>query len=202
MTPPSSCPGGYRLVKIVFTVLVWLWVSPALCADAELVNLFTALAERGSDSVSYTETKTSSFLDLPQVQTGVMEYRKPDTLIRKQATPVSVYLRVEGDEITVKDFRGKRHLDLRSVPLVKAFLSPLRTTLTGDLQTLEKHYLVEFHIQGGHWTLRLTPRNEQLRKIVSEVLVTGSGSQVRRIDIRESDGDRTVTDLRPVEVQG
>lgn len=197
ISPPfhfSRC----RYLRIVLVLVPWLLLPSSLIAS-DLTELFAKLAERGDTAVAFTEEKTSSFLNLPLIQKGVMQYRAPDTLIREQTSPTSVHISVVSDEVTVKDENSERRLDLNQIPLVKAFLSPLRATLAGDLQALQEHYRVAYSTQDTLWMLRLQPRTEQLQGFVNEVVLSGSGDQIQVIEILEKDGDRSVTNLSPIE---
>jgi hypothetical protein len=65
--------------------------------------------------------------------------------------------------------------------------------MAGDLPALERHFTV--HLQGSleDWTLTLIPREAALADIVTRVEIAGANASLRRIEVLEASGDRSVT---------
>ena len=68
----------------------------------------------------------------------------------------------------------------------------LRATLAGDLPQLERHYKLDFSGARGGWTLRLAPRDAQVKGYVETITLAGAEARLRRIEIVEASGDRSV----------
>jgi hypothetical protein len=48
----------------------------------------------------------------------------------------------------------------------------------------------------GQWSLALFPLDRQLAKSVAEVQIDGMRDELRRVEIRQADGDRSLMTLR------
>ena len=81
---------------------------------------------------------------------------------------------------------------LDQYPAVRAFVESIRGTLAGDLKVLRRFYRVELEGSLSDWRLHLLPSDPQMAELVQKVVIGGAGGQVRRIEILEASGDRSV----------
>lgn len=159
-----------------------------------LEQLMNGLAQVKSGEVRFTEKKTSNLLDEPLVLHGTLSYSVPSHLEKHVTSPYDERYQVDGDTLLVenrsKHFR--RSFSLRRYPSMWAFVESFRATLTGDLQTLQRFYDVK--LEGGRddWTLRLTPLDRQMARVVRDIRIAGSGRHIVRMEIDEVNGDRSV----------
>ena len=90
----------------------------------------------------------------------------------------------------------ERRIPLSSQPLLAAFAASLRGVLGGDIVLLQKHY--ELSLQGDEpsWRLDMTPIDEETRRYVQRVTVSGRAGRVSQIEVRETSGDHSVLKVR------
>ena len=125
---------------------------------------------------------------------GSLRYERPNRISKHVQSPFDELLSVEGDALTlVNRAKGEqRILSLREQPALGALVESVRATLAGDLAQLERHYKVELSGAREAWSLRLAPRAAQVRAYVETITIAGSAARVRRIEVLETGGDRSV----------
>jgi hypothetical protein len=83
---------------------------------------------------------------------------------------------------------------------VWAFVESIRSTLAGDLPTLERFYKVELKGDASKWRMKLQPLDQRTYQMVSEIVFVGRTNRVTSIEMREANGDHsimTVTEETP-----
>jgi hypothetical protein len=98
--------------------------------------------------------------------------------------------------LTTERGEHRRVLDLHRYPQILPFVESIRATLAGDRNALERIFHVEFSGSVERWTLTLVPLDQQLTRIVKQVQIDGSRDQLLRVEIRQTDGDRSLMTLR------
>jgi hypothetical protein len=91
-------------------------------------------------------------------------------------------------------------LDLQRYPQIQPFVESIRATLAGDRTALERVFHVDFAGGMERWTLTLVPLVPSVKRTITEVTevrIDGSRDQLRKVEIREADGDRSLMTLRP-----
>jgi outer membrane lipoprotein-sorting protein len=161
-------------------------------AEDALDGLMQQLAARRHGQVSFRELHWSALLEQPLESSGELVYDAPDRLEQHTVTPRPETLVLDHDTITVQ--RGKRRyvLALVDYPEVGALVDSIRATLAGDRTTLERSFRVAFEPGGPAWTLRLEPREARLARLVSRIVITGSGDALATVEITRADGDHSL----------
>ena len=90
----------------------------------------------------------------------------------------------------------KRTLSLQNYPAVWAFVESFRSTLAGDITTLNRFYHVTLEGRPKQWLLILRPIDAQIKNLVSEIRISGSLEQINTIETREAGGDYSVMNIR------
>jgi outer membrane lipoprotein-sorting protein len=173
---------------------------PVRAADPPLAlePLMAALARNGPGTVRFTETKTSALLKAPIESSGTLTYAAPAKLEKHTLAPRDERFAVDGDTVVVespaRNAAEKRRFELRlgDYPAIRAFVESIRGTLAGDLASLRRHYRVELEGAWSDWRLHLLPADPQMAELVTKVVIGGAGGDVRRIEILEASGDRSV----------
>ena len=162
----------------------------------DLPRLMQLLAAVPAAEVPYTEKKFSSLLSAPVVSSGKLLYRRPDIVEKNIETPRKESYRFVGEELVVTRDGKERRIPLSSQPLLAAFAASLRGVLGGDIVLLRKHY--ELSLQGDEpsWRLDMMPIDEETRRYVQRVTVSGRAGRVGQIEVRESSGDHSVLKVR------
>ncbi len=105
--------------------------------------------------------------------------------------PFASVLKLTRDEIVAtqgNDVAFK--LNASKEPSVRVINGLLFSLLNGDVSKLGEHFKIEGEANAKTWKLVLTSRQAALAKLMSKVELTGD-QYVRRIDIDETNGDKT-----------
>ncbi|WP_232338145.1 LolA family protein [Bordetella flabilis] len=69
------------------------------------------------------------------------------------------------------------------------------TVLGGDTQALQDNFDMALSGSAGDWQLVMTPKSALLKQIFTDIRISG-GKLVQRIELRETQGDRTVMEMK------
>jgi outer membrane lipoprotein-sorting protein len=176
--------------------------SPAHAADASgwtLDRLMATLAQHKSGRATFTETKYLSIAAQPLESSGELVFVAPDHLEKHTLSPKPENLVVDGDMLTIERNQHTYTLALARYPELGAFIDSIRATLAGNRYALEHVYKVTLDGHGDDWTLTLTPLDSRMLKVVSTITLDGTRDALRRVAIRQADGDRSLMRLSPVD---
>jgi hypothetical protein len=193
------------LVAAACAALVGLWplsapanateaVGDASSADhdAGFDELMRLLAERKHGHVTFTETHTLAVLQRPLHSSGELLYDAPDRLEKRTLKPQAEDLVLSGNVLTVRRGGHTHTLDLARHREIAPWVESIRATLAGDRAALERYFEVSYSGEPAHWKLVLVPRDPASDASIAEVRIEGSGATLQRLEIRETDGDRSV----------
>jgi hypothetical protein len=184
-----------RLQSIFVAVIL---CAPVRAAD-DLDDVMHALAARRHGEVSFVEQHFMSLLKKPLQSSGELVYDAPDRLEKRTLEPHRESLVLSGGVLTLERDHRSRVLELTSVPDVVPYIESIRATLAGDRAALERLFRLQFSGNLARWTLVLAPLDERLQKLVAEVRIEGAQDQLLQVQIRQSDGDRSLMSLHPPE---
>ena len=173
--------------------LALLTLSPLAHADAwGLGDLMRALSQTRTAKAQFTERKYIGFLDQPVESSGELSFQAPDRLEKRTLLPKPEFLAVDGERLVVEQ-AGKRRMvvSLRSQPEATAFVESVRATLAGDQAALERFYTVELQGRADAWRLTLTPRQDNMRKVIQRIRMEGARTDITAIAFDQADGDRS-----------
>jgi outer membrane lipoprotein-sorting protein len=165
------------------------WGVPELMAELRAVRAVRA---------TFAETKYLHALTRPLELSGTLAYRAPDWLEKHTLAPYDERLVLDGDTLTIADAKQRRSFPLERNPPVQAFVESIRSTLAGDLDTLQRFYDVRLSGERGRWRLVLVPTDATMQSLVTEILLGGRDAWVETIEIHAAGGDRTVMTVSPV----
>ncbi|HUI60978.1 MAG TPA: LolA-related protein [Steroidobacteraceae bacterium] len=160
--------------------------------SVELDRLMSALAQRKHGHVAFVEQKFIALLERPVESSGELLYDAPDRLEKRTVKPRPESLVLEGGVVTARRGRHTYVLDLHRYPQIMPFIESMRATLAGDRPALERVFQLDFAGTLASWTLGLAPRDPELAGTVREIRIAGDHDQVRTVEIREADGDRSL----------
>ncbi len=148
----------------------------------------------------FEEDKTIAALAAPVHANGRLAFRRPAYLEKITYPPAAETIVVDGSRLalTMGD-EPPRTVDLDAHPEVGALVEAIRGTLAGDLPALRRNYSVGMDgSASGAWRLTLQPAGARVARLVRQVEIDGQGTDVRRVDIREANGDRSVMTITSV----
>ncbi|MHB8477925.1 MAG: LolA-related protein [Steroidobacteraceae bacterium] len=188
---------GLLLLAAVSAAAAATDVNPPPRAGTEYLDtVMSLLAQRRHGRVEFVEQKFLSILDHPIESSGELLYDAPDHLEKRTLLPRAETLVLDGSVLTTERGGRSRVLDLHRYPQIQPFVESIRATLAGDRAALERVFHVEFAGGVRRWSLTLAPLDRQLQRTIKQVQIDGSQDQLQRVEIRQTDGDRSLMTLR------
>jgi hypothetical protein len=186
--------GAERIARLL---LVALALGPLACRAAEpgwnVAELMRTLAQVKIAKGRFVERRDRAAHTAPLRSSGTLLYVAPGHLEKHTLKPAPESLVLDGDRLTIAKLEGGpgRVLNLPDYPVLWAFVESIRSTLAGDLGTLNRFYRVELGGQPSQWRLALTPVEPKMREVVREIRIEGHGDWIDVISVFESGGDRS-----------
>ena len=183
-----------RLLILFFLMLIV--PAQASAADWNRAGLMVLLAATENGEQHYTETKELAFLEMSVVSQGRLVFMLPDRLVKQVESPDPSRYEITGDTMTIsRPGETEKIVSIDAYPLLRVFVNTLRAVLTGDLKSLEHHYLLKLTGSRNAWQLHLNPRDSQLALLVESLTISGRDKQIEKMVTREQSGDRTTLTL-------
>jgi hypothetical protein len=167
---------------------------PVAPAGWGLPQLMQSLAQVKSSQGKFTERKYLAVLIAPLDSSGTISFRAPDHLEKHTLKPKAESLVLDQGVLTIdsKARNIKRTLVLQEYPAVWAFVESIRSTLAGDLPTLQRFYKIKLKGNAAKWRMQLIPIEQRTRQVMSEIVVSGRGAHVTSIETTEPNGDHSI----------
>jgi len=164
-------------------------------------QLIESLAKNRQAEVRFEETAFSNLLTQPLKTQGILRFTPPARLEKHVTAPYDERYLVEGDTVLFENkTKGtNRTLSLQDYPALQAFVEAFRSTLANDVVTLKRFYSMTLQGEPRRWVLLLRPLDKATQELVESIRFSGEGEQVRVIEIRAPDGDRSVMVIRGAE---
>ncbi|HEX4506690.1 MAG TPA: outer membrane lipoprotein carrier protein LolA [Alphaproteobacteria bacterium] len=180
-----------------------LAAGAAQAADApdggwSLDALMAGLRQVREASAHFTELKTVHMLTRPIQATGMLKYVAPDKLEKITLTPAPETIRLDGSILTGTRADGEDFsIDIGSHTEIAALVEGIRSTLAGDLPTLQRYYRMAFTGGQDHWQIDLVPKDPWVREKIDRIRILGAGTVISNIVVDEKDGDRSEMAVTP-----
>ena len=183
-----------RLPAAIATLLACTLVH---AAGFDVAALMALLKASHPGRATYHETKYIAVLDHPVETSGTLSFTPPDHLEKKSEGLNAETLIADRDTVLIERGGRKQALSLAQYPEIGVFVESIRGTLAGDRAALERAYTLALEGDAARWTLSLVPREESLQRIVKRIEIEGLQGRVRRVEIQQADGDRSVMTIAP-----
>jgi outer membrane lipoprotein-sorting protein len=163
-------------------------------------QLMQRLSQVKTAKANFVERKHMRVLSAPLELSGTLVYNAPGYLEKRTLTPKPETLVLDRDTLTFEDKtrNRRRTLRLQEYPVIWAFVESIRSTLAGDLQSLNRFYRVALDGSEADWRLTLDPREPGIQRMVKQIRIAGSATAIRSIEITEAEGDRSVMTVTEV----
>lgn len=172
--------------------------APAQAAGAWGVDqLMSALAQRKSGRVRFSERKYLAMLERPVDSTGELVFVAPDHLEKRTLTPKPENMVLDGDMMTIERGGKSYVMPLQNYPELAAFIESIRATLAGNRDALERYYRLRVDGVANRWALTLVPTDARMAAHVKQVRIDGVRDNLSSVEIVQADGDRSVMQIRP-----
>jgi outer membrane lipoprotein-sorting protein len=186
------------IVRVALLALFLAASGSAAAAGFDLQALMQQLAQARSGQASFVEDRRVQQLDQTLRSSGRLSFTAPDTFVRETLKPSHERLAVVGNQLTMTRGSRSRTTMLDSVPEAAVIVEAIRGTLTGNRQTLERHFDITVHGTADQWQLELVPREPRLRGQVAHLRLGGRDGQVREVRMTLADGDSSVMRIEPL----
>ena len=186
----------FRTVMVMFFIYI-ASVSAADNNDVLLTSVMNRLAAVKSAKADFTEKKFVRLLDAPVESTGVLIYVAPDRFEKHTKNPVEERMTVERDMVTLDNVakKKKQQIFIPQFPALAAIVDAMRGALSGNLPQLQQAFSIKASGTNQRWKLHLVPREANQYAYIHAVDITGRDDFIESIEIRQSDGDRSVMSM-------
>lgn len=182
------------------SALALLALAASSSAPPDLEGILEALRRPETVVARFTQTKRHPAFEAPQVSTGRVFLARPDRLDFVYERPHQVELSLRKTTLRMRYPRSGRTqtLDLADDPKLGLVFDTLRFFVDADPARLEARYDVQ--IEGG--ALLLVPKDPGLKRMLSRVRAVPDASRgiLRRVELVQSDGSRTVIEFSDVRI--
>jgi len=164
---------------ILKALLLFLLSFNLSYADDVLAQITNRLAKKEITQGDFQQVKHLKILRKPLISTGTFSYHQTKGVIWKTLTPVPSLLLVNDTHLLTT--QGEL-----AVPA--AFGKVFTAMLGGDLNQLSDGFSISGSDQITAWQIELKPKDEQLKKIISSIVLSGD-NELRLLEIQESGGN-------------
>lgn len=185
-----------RQLAPLLSVVVCLCAGPAWAFA--MPDLMALLSQHRSGEARFTEQRQVANLDAPLRSSGVLSFQAPDRFTRQTLLPRPETMAVEGNTLTLSRGGRSRQFALDSAPEMVAIVEAVRGTLTGNAQSLQRHFTTRLSGQAEQWSLLLLPLDARLAHQVREIRLDGQRGELRGVTLEMVDGDRSVMQIEPL----
>ncbi|MGF6147923.1 lipoprotein chaperone [Kingella potus] len=181
--------------KFLFAISLAL-AAPALWAFS-LAQLANTLQQPSNVQGAFSQQRYLKSLAKPLATSGAFTLVPKKGLLWQMQKPFDTTLRVRSDGImqwTGSAWRNPNAKQIGQSRQIQLFLD----LLGGNTQGLEKQFDLALSGSEKQWTLRLTPKTAITRQIFDHIAISGD-SVVRKIELNEKQGDRTVMQFSQIQ---
>lgn len=189
-------PHGLRALLVPAAVALAATIAAPAHA-LEVPELMALLAQKRSGEARFTEQREVKGLNAPLASSGTLSFAAPDRFTRKTLAPRPESMVVEGNIVTLTRNGRTRSLALDASPEMEAIVEAVRGTLTGNATSLQQHFKLAVAGSSEQWTLELKPATPRLSVMLDSVRIAGKRSELRTVEMRLADGDRSVMQIEP-----
>ena len=173
-----------------------VWPARAQAAFT-LVQLMQLLGTVKAGQATFVEKREVAMLERTLESSGKLSFEAPDTFVRETLKPRNERVAVVGNTVTMSIGTRSRTLPLDSIAEAAVIIEAIRGTLTGNRESLERHFTPTVSGSAARWSLELKPLAPRLRELVISVRVSGQQALVREVVVAMADGDRSVMAIEP-----
>ena len=170
----------WLLCLLLLSLRVWAFDSAALAQQLAAVEVV-----RGD----FVQEKHLRSLDFPLSSRGEFVLSKQHGLLWKVQQPFAQSYRIDKQGVALLTDNGWQSQPGQNIAARQSRL--FLAVLQGDQQALEADFTLQLQGDAQHWQLQLSPKAVFLQQIFKVIEIHG-GALVERIELHETQGDRTV----------
>lgn len=173
-------------------MIALLALSPFSWAQVtDLSSLQTELAKSATVRGDFTQLRHLEMFEQPLSSQGKFTLNKAQGLLWQQTTPFPVQLVLTQDKLR-QTFAGQapQIITAKENPMAFYFSHVFLAVFHGDTEALQEQFDLNFAINEGQWTLRLTPKQAPLNSVFESITLTGE-QDIDGLILQEVRGDKT-----------
>ena len=181
-----------RRAAICFaSVFAVLGTSARALTAPELQRLLQSEPAR---ELAFEELRESPWLAAPVASRGTL-HGNGQRLEKRVRHPRAETWRLLPDRIewVGADASQTRQMRLADAPALATLAGALRHVIAGDVQALERDFVLDLRGDAGAWTLLLSPRADSSARQIDHLELQGAGPRLHQIVVVERQGERTIT---------
>ncbi len=201
MTAAKTTRGLFAAVALCAATTLAAWPRPSRADDTQTQALFAELARVSGVQAKFHEEKQIALLKAPLKSDGTLHFLRGRGLARHTLTPQKQSLLVTDKAIIFWDGKKTETIGLASSSSLRSFAEAFSLLLAGDRRGLEKNFLITSDGDAKKaWTLRLAPKEESLKKILTSIEVRGDGRHMNALVVTEATGDVSTSTFSDVDL--
>lgn len=171
------------------------WAGPLPLSPKNRPTLEAVMRALRSDGVvrrKFQQTKRIAALRHPLRSSGTLLFSRKQGIIWTVRKPFPTTYVITQNSI-VRRVPGEKPIRITAAqkPLIFQYTNVFMTIFKGDTGALERAFTVRFGGSLRSWNISLVPRDSNMRRAVSQVLLHGSRGNLKWIRMREARGDGT-----------
>lgn len=184
-----------------------LMPADAKAQDAQTARQQMVAATKGMKTMrcDFVQTKHTKLLTSASVSRGTLSYRSPDRLCWEYTSPTAHTFLIDGQKVVMTDGRGSREVDTRRHRMYREMARLMTNIMSGQSLVGDHDFEVSFtpaNEKKTEWIATLVPRRKEVRRMFSTIILRITAAQwlVRQVELVEAKGDRTVVELKNIQV--
>lgn len=154
-----------------------------------LPELMGLLATNKGGTTAFVEKKYIANLNQTLESSGELVFTPPHRLERHTVKPKQESIVLDKDTLIWSRGKTQRTLAIADYPELSVLVTSLRASLSGDQDTLIRHYTITVEGNASAWKLGLTPKLLSVALKVRHIQLMGALQLTQRIDFALADGD-------------
>ena len=172
----------------------------ALAAQApppDLDRLLAGIASEPERHAGFREERRFAMMAAPLVSGGTLAWRAPAHLEQDTEAPNREKVALDGTRLVLTEGdQVPRVYDIAGRPEA-ALVDTLRAALAGDAAALRQAYAIGVEGTAAAWTIRLTPIDPAVARLLRGVVIAGAGRDPGLIEATMANGDQQRLTILP-----
>lgn len=162
--------------------------------DPEFAVISKGLSKTKTLKASFTQSKKIKVLKRPLKSSGKLVFDRSIGVFWQLQKPFKSTIIIDKEKLVSIDDDGKRiSIKAEEKPMLYGFTKIFLSIFSGNTDELKKHFNIYYAKNSKGWHIGLIPNSSQLSKVLSKILLKGSGETINAITLWEENGD--VTDI-------
>jgi outer membrane lipoprotein-sorting protein len=190
MAPLESAEGAMR--RLIAALLCWLALGVHAQAQdpALLQHILDELGSHANVRAAFTQSRENPALTQPQVSRGQLLFVVGHGMLWQVTEPYRESLALTGVRTARIDEHGQLQTVRGSDRGVAQVSQMLQSMLSGNPEDALRQFEVEAHGTATRWTLRFTPRQERMARVLRRIELDGD-RYLQGIHVELANGEST-----------